>query len=129
MMTENEKIRKKLAEDVNTLLGELALAKPGSKEYQDISNEVTKLLDRVVEFEKVDINRWNQEAEHQLKMKQSEDDRNDKLIKNGLTAISTIGGFGLVVWGALKSWKFEEMGTITSSAGRKFMNMLLSLKR
>ena len=57
-----------------------------------------------------------------------EDDKKDRLVKNCLTGASILSGIGVTVWGALKSWKFEETGTVTSTAGRKFINNLFSKK-
>lgn len=111
----------------------------GSDEYKVAVEGVTKLLDRAIEMDKVQleceeksetrkIDEKNRKAEEQMKLKQLKEEHIDRYIKNGLTAVSVIGGLGVTVWGALKSWKFEETGTITTTAGRKFVGNLFFKK-
>ena len=56
------------------------------------------------------------------------DDKTDKIIRNGLTAAGLVVTAGLTVWGTLKTFKFEETGTITSSIGRGFIQRLTPRK-
>lgn len=102
--------------------------KVGSEEHKNAVDELTKLMDRAIEIERIESDNKekaeSRKIDQDLRLKQMEEDRKDRWVKNGLTGISVIGGFALTIWGAMKSWKFEETGTITSTAGRKFINNL-----
>ena len=68
------------------------------------------------------------EFENDLKLKQMKDDKIDRWVKNGLTALGIAVPTVVTVWGTLKSFKFEEEGTITTIMGRGFINKLLPKK-
>lgn len=104
----------------------------GSDTHKNAVNELSMLVDREIELIKVEKEFDDKEAirknETELRLKQMDDDRKDRLIRNCLTGVSIVSGIGVTVWGALKSWKFEETGTITSTAGRKFIGNLFNRK-
>lgn len=92
--------------------------------YKDAVDGITKLTDRLIEIEKVQ----NEVSDKEIKLKEMEDERKDRLIKNCLTGASIVTGIGLTVWGTIKSLKFEEEGTVTTIVGRGFINKLLPKK-
>ena len=100
----------------------------GSEEYKSTVEQLTKMSDRVIDIEKLDLEEENQKTDADLRLKQIKQEQVDKYIKHGLTAVSVLGGLILTVWGAKASWRFEETGTITSTAGRKFVNNLFFKK-
>lgn len=104
----------------------------GTEQGKTVVDGITKLLDRKLEMEKLEIERHDKEENRridaELKMKQMKDERTDRIVKNCITGVSVVGGLALTVWGAIMSWKFEENGTITSTAGRKFMGNLFFKK-
>lgn len=104
----------------------------GAEEYDKTVNNVTKLMDRFIEIDKLNIEHEEkidiQKTDTELKLKQMKDERIDRWVRNGITFISVGGGLILTYWGSKKSWKFEETGTITSTAGREFMKKLFHLK-
>ena len=104
----------------------------GTDQHKASVDEIVKLMDRAIELEKVENEaedkKKTRENDKALRLKQMEDENKDRLVRNCLTGASILGGIGVTVWGALKSWKFEETGTITSTAGRKFINNLFSKK-
>ena len=89
-------------------------------------DSVSKLLDRAIEYEKLNIDRRNQaetrEFEQNLKLKQMEEDRKDRIVRNSIAAGGVVLPLAVTIWGALKSWQFEKEGVVTSSMGRMFMN-------
>lgn len=121
-------LREEIQDEI-TGLGKLEL---GSEEYKTTVDGVTKLLDKANELKKIDADARdraeNREIEIQFKTEQMQDDKKDRIVKNILTAISIGGGFILTVWGANKSWKFEETGTVTNGPGREFMKKLFRMK-
>lgn len=116
-------------QDEITGLGKLEL---GSEEYKTTVDGVTKLLDKANELKKIDADARDRaesrEIEIQFKTEQMQEDKKDRIVKNILTAISIGGGFILTIWGANKSWKFEETGTVTNGPGKEFMKKLFRMK-
>ena len=92
--------------------------------YKTMVDGITKLADRVIEIERVE----NDRSEKEIKLRELEDEKKDRLIKNCLTGASIVTGLGLTIWGTLKSLKFEETGTVTTIVGRGFINKLLPKK-
>ena len=106
--------------------------KSGTEEHKVGVDSLTKLLDRAIEMDKLEADvqekAENREVDISLKEKQLQEDKKDRIVKNCLTAVSLIASVGLTIWGSCKSWKFEETGTITSTAGREFMKKLFHMK-
>lgn len=104
----------------------------GSKEYAETVNGLTKLIEKAIEIEKLNLENdrqnENREFENNFKIRQLEEDKKDRLIKNGIAVGGIVLPLGVTIWGALKSWKFEETGTVTTMMGRGFINKLLPKK-
>ena len=107
----------------------------GSEEYKAASEVITKLIDREIELKKLDS--ANDDKRHQrlieikdreLDRKKYESDEKDRWIKNGLTAAGLIIPTIVTIWGTIKSFEFEEKGSITTIMGRGFINKLLPKK-
>ena len=129
------KVKELLTEEIERQLGSLDEIPLCSEENTTAIDSVTKLLDRLNEMEKTELesldkikSREIEKLEHELKMKQAEEERRDHVVKNTLTAVSVIGGFAVTIWGTLKSIEFEKEGTITTIMGRGFINKLLPKK-
>jgi hypothetical protein len=125
-------IRTLLTDEIKEELKELSDMEVGSDEYQKTVDGVAKLFDRAIEFEKLDVEREekakDREIDYDFKLKQIDEERKDRWVKNGLTAFSIVTGLGLTVWGTLATFKFEESGTVTTIVGRGFINKLLPKK-
>ena len=126
-------VKNLLREEITDEIGHLSKMEVGSEEYEKTVNGLTKLVDRLNEMEKVEMEKTNSNIENEckieeqdLKRQQLEDEKKDRLIRNGLTGVSVIGGLAVTVWGTLKTFKFEETGTITSQAGRQFINKAIN---
>lgn len=119
-----------LRDEIQDEFQELKKLEVGTDQYRTAVDGVTKLIDKSIEYEKFeeDIRQKekNRDIEFELKSKELEIDRKDKKVKNGLTFLSIGGTIGLTIWGSLKAWKFEENGTVTSTAGRKFIDNLVT---
>lgn len=121
-----------IVEEIQDEIKELNKMEVGSDTYKTTVDGVTKLADRFIEIEKLEIDREfkasNQSIDENLKSAEMENEKKDRLIKNCLTGLSIITGVGLTVWGTVKSLKFEEEGTVTTIVGRGFINKLLPKK-
>ena len=121
-----------LHDEIQDELNGLSKIELGSEAYKVTVDGVTKLLDRAIEMNKADAEASeradNREIEIELKREQMVDDKKDRFVKNFLTALSIGGGFALTIWGANKSWKFEETGVVTNGPGKEFMKKLFRMK-
>ena len=106
-------------------------------EYGEAVTNVTKLMDKLVELKKLDIEQSKLEQMKEIEkskleqMKEIETEKidsenKDRLVKNVITVVTTGAGFVLMIWGTKKTFQFEETGSITSTAGRKYLDALLS---
>ena len=104
----------------------------GTDEYKVTVDGVTKLMDKSIEMRKLANEKEQKEAdrfhEQVLKQQQLADERKDRLVKNVITVVTFASGIVVTIWGTLKSLKFEETGTVTSTAGRKFIGSLFQKK-
>ena len=125
-------IEELLDEEIQQEFSTLKKMGMGTEEYKTSVDGLTKLLDRAIEMKKIDIEEDDRietrEFENDLKLKQMKDDKIDRWIKNGLTALGIAVPTAVTIWGTLKSFKFEEEGTITTIMGRGFINKLLPKK-
>ena len=126
-------IQRLLREEIESEFKELSKITPGGDEYKVAVDGITKLMDRAIEMEKNEIDRQDRidarDSENEFKMKQMEDEKKDRFVKNLLTGVGTIGGLVVTISGAKKAWKFEETGTVASPVGRSFINKLISFRK
>jgi hypothetical protein len=104
----------------------------GTTEYESAVDSIVKLLDRSIDMERLEVETEEKERERiierDLKQQQMIEDRKDRWIKNGIAIGGVILPTIVTVWGTLKSFKFEETGTVTTIMGRGFINKLLPKK-
>ena len=117
-------IDKRLEEEIVEELDTLKETSVGSDEYKVTVDGVAKLIDRAIEIKKLE----NEGFERDLKLKQMDEDRKDRLVKNGLAVAGIVIPSALTIWGTLKSFEFEKEGTVTTIMGRGFINKLIPKK-
>lgn len=121
-----------LRNEVKTELEALSNLDVGSDQYKATVDSVTKLTDRIVELEKLEIEKQEKveirKQDYNLKLKQMEEDKKDRQIKNYLNAAGIILPIGLTVWGTFKTFEFEKEGTVTTMMGRGFIGKLFPKK-
>lgn len=121
-----------LREEIKEEFDELRGIKTGTEEYKITVDGLGKLMDRAIELDKLETDiqekAENREADNELKLKQMEEDKKDRLIKNCLTAAGIVIPSLITIWGTVKSLKFEQEGTVTTIMGRGFINKLLPKK-
>lgn len=110
-----------LHEEIVDKLGELKGVRSGTDEYKTGMNNVTQLVDRAIEMEKIHTDR-------ELRLKQMEDEQKDRLVKNYIAVAGIVIPSAITIWGTLKSFEFEKEGTITTMMGRGFINKLFPKK-
>ena len=118
--------------EIEEKLNKISEMEPGTDEYKLAVDSVTKLLDRTIEMNKINVDRKERKEvrEEEAKSKlESEKVENKKYLVDKILAVLSIGIPALLtVWGTKKSFKFEETGTITTIMGRGFINKLLPKK-
>lgn len=131
--------------------------KVGTDEYKTTVDGLVKLTDRAIEIEKLNVQAEEKEKarqeeqarvefeqnlkqeqfeqtkaqaedEAELKLKQMEEDRKDRFIKNCISVAGIVLPVVVTIWGTKKSFEFEKEGTITTIMGRGFINKLLPKK-
>lgn len=104
----------------------------GSEESKVAVDELTKLIDRAIEIEKIEVDSKekakNRELDRELKLKELEVDKKDRKMKNCLTGVSVVGGLVGAFAMGLISMKFERTDTLTTEAGRSSVRQLLKFK-
>lgn len=127
---DNEKwedlVNEEIVDEINHLKG----MDVGTEEYKVTVDSLVKLMDRSIEKDKLYAElkkeEETQEFEKNLKLKQAKEETIDKWVRNGLTGLGVISSIILTIWGTNKTLRFEETGTITTTAGRKFTGKLFS---
>lgn len=136
-------IETKLYEEILSELEKLKGHEAGSTEHKAILDEVTKLMDRAIEIEKINasatektaareadekLKNMELELEREMKQKQLDEDRKDRLARNWIAGIglgvTTVSG----VWMTLKGLKFEETGSICSPLVRGWLTKWIPRK-
>lgn len=121
-----------LYDAIETDFETLANAKVGSDERRATVDELTKLMDRMIEMEKVNNDCKDKteirENDQAVKVQQLEDDRKDRIVKNVMGAAGIVLPLLVTIWGTKVSLKFEETGSFTTIMGRGFIQKLLPRK-
>ena len=121
-----------LHDEIETEFTKLSELKPGTDEHKVAVDELTKLMDRAIELEKIDRECEDKatarDSEERMKKQQLEDEKKDRVVKNVLCAAGIVLPLIVTIWGTKVSLKFEEEGTITTQMGRGFIQRLFPKK-
>ena len=121
-----------LHEEIQSEFEELKKIEVGSDKYKTAVDGLTKLMDRAIEIDKLNAGseerRDARDIDAELKQEQLEADVKDRKVRNAISIAGIIIPTAVTIWGTLKSFKFEESGTVTTIMGRGFINKLLPKK-
>jgi len=121
-------LKTQLHDEIQSELSDISELEVGSDQHRTAVDSVTRLWDRMNESEKLEIEKKeraeNREIDLDLKLRQMEEERKKRIIQNFIDVGGIVTTLGLTVWGTLKTLKFEETGTVTTTAGRNFINKL-----
>ena len=125
-------IETSLHEEILNGFDDLNRMERGTETHKATVDELTKLLDRAIEIEKLEMEAKEREKareiEASLKRAQMEEDRKDRRFKNGIAVGGIVLPLAVTIWGTFKTLKFEEEGTVTTIMGRGFINKLIPKK-
>ncbi len=93
----------------------------GTEEYKVTVDGLAKLMEKRAEIQKL-------EAERAEKAQQAEVEKNTRIVGYIMTGAGILLPVAVTIWGTLTTLKYEETGTITTTAGRNFFNRLFAKK-
>ena len=121
-----------LLEEIEQEFNGLKDVEMGTEKYKASVDGLAKLVDRSIELRKIDADRNDKESEldirsKDLELREQRDkyDKIDQLIRNGISIAGIVIPTVVTIWGTLKTFQFEEEGSITTNIGRGFINKLL----
>lgn len=121
-----------LRQEIVSEVSELKNIELGTEAYKTTVDGVTKLMDRAIEIEKLNVETDQKyeslENERSIKRQEIEEDKKDRKLKNYISIAGLVLPLAITVWGTVKTLKFEENGTVTTIVGRGFVNKLLPKK-
>ena len=125
-------IKSLLRDEIQREFEKLNEMEVGSDQHKAGVDAAVKLVDRAIEMEKIDIDLNEKtkvrEDDISLKVRSMDEERKDRLIKNGIAVASIVVPTIVTIWGTIKSIEFEKEGTFTTIMGRGFINKLLPKK-
>lgn len=139
----DESIKQLLEDEIKSELEVFGDLELGSEEYKMAVDGLTKLFDRAIELEKIEVNSndksKDRDAERDWKIEQRIIDRDleeerlrnektDRFANYLLAAAGIIIPSIITIWGTHKTLRFEQEGTVTTIMGRGFINKLLPKK-
>ena len=119
-------IEQLLQDEIKDELQGLSTLELGSDKYKVTTDGIVKLMDKINRDQ--DERQANRNEDLELKYRQIEAEIRDRKVKNVITVVISGVGTVVTIWGTLKTLKFEEVGTVTTMAGRNFINNLFKRK-
>lgn len=117
-----ERIKEALWEDYEETKKLLEDLEPGTDEYKMVSAEVDNIRKELIDVGKTDI-------ESDIKKTQIEEDTKRDKTKNCITIGTFTVTTGLSLYALLRTFKFDETDTVTSTLGRNILNSFLPKKK
>ena len=117
-----------LEEELEAQLEKLQRLEVGSKEYEVTTECISKLMQRLNDAEKLELDAQEKEASRiqdaELRTAEIKEQKKGRITQALTTVAGIVIPVGLTIWGTLTTLKFEEEGTITSSSGKEFTKKL-----
>jgi hypothetical protein len=118
----------RLYDEIETLNDKLLTLTPGTDEYDKVFKEYTALLDRAIELHRIEADTEDKAAAREsaqaLELQKARGEKGNRIVQAVINVAGIVLPVILTVWGTNKSLKFEEEGTVTTTAGRNFMSRL-----
>lgn len=119
-----------LHDEIESELKNLGTMDCGSEDYKVAVDGLTKLLDRAIEMEKLDISQEEADAnrfnEFEMKTLQLEEEKKTRRSNIGINLLSVAAGVGTAIIGTLVTLKFEETGSVSTIAGKEWTRKLFN---
>ena len=125
-------LKELIQKEVESELKVLSTTDVGSDKYKATVDHIVKLTDKVIDMEKLEIE--NEKASEQLnansdlKWQEIEANSKDRKTQNRIAIAGLIVDSALIVWGTLKTFKFDNTSTVTSTLGRDILRRFVPRK-
>lgn len=125
-------VERLLKEELESEISELGNLTLGSDEYKATVDGVSKLMDKLNDSNKIELDAHERaaarESEAAIKMEQIENDKKNRRSQVFTTIAGIVIPVAVTIWGTLTTLKFEETGTVTTTAGKKLTGRLFDKK-
>lgn len=121
-------IKELMTEVIKIELEELRDDELDLDEHRVTVDGICKLSNQILEIEKAEAQSKAESENIRLKEEDAKQSNRNQLRKDIITLSTAVGTGALIIWGTIKSLKFEEEGTVTTIIGRGFINKLLPKK-
>lgn len=125
-------LKELIQKEVESELKVLSTTDVGSDKYKATVDHIVKLTDKVIDMEKLEIE--SEKASEQLnansdlKWQEIEANSKDRKTQNRIAIAGLIVNSALIVWGTLKTFKFDNTSTVTSTLGRDILRRFIPRK-
>lgn len=121
-----------LHNEIENEFNELSKLEVGTEKYNSAVDGIAKLVDRAITIDKLnaemDTKHDDREIDVEFRTRQMDEEKKDRRVRNGIAVAGIVIPTAVTIWGTLKTLKFEEVGTVTTNAGREFMKRIFSRK-
>ena len=131
----SEIIKEQLDKEISSELDVLDGLEVESETYKITVDCVSKLIDKLNDMEKIDLEKRKQELNEQIEQNKNckekelnEYNKKDRLISHAISIGSIVIPIFVTIWGTYKTFEFEKTGTVTTIMGRGFINKLIPKK-
>lgn len=120
-------------EEITRRCEELREMQVGSDEYKAAVDCLTKLADRAIEMEKVQMDANEKTADRMMRngneFDKRQDEKKDRIVQYCLRGVEVAIPVALTVWGTITTLKYDKEGVLpTTLMGRGFINKLIPKK-
>lgn len=125
-------LKELIQKEVESELKVLSTTDVGSDKYKATVDHIVKLTDKVIDMEKLELE--SEKASEQLnansdlKWQEIEANSKDRKTQNRIAIAGLIVNSALIVWGTLKTFKFDNTSTVTSTLGRDILRRFVPRK-
>lgn len=121
-----------LHNEIENEFNELSKLEVGTEKYNSAVDGIAKLVDRAITIDKLnaemDTKHDDREIDVEFRTRQMDEEKKDRRVRNGIAVAGIVIPTAVTIWGTLKTLKFEEVGTVTTNAGREFIKRIFSRK-
>ena len=114
--------------EISTELEVLESMETNSEDYKIMVEGLTKLIDRSMELEKIEISKAQEAEKMKFEAEQAKTNKIFQWIGYGISAAGIVIPVAVTIWGTKVTLNFEKEGTVTTMMGRGFINKLLPKK-
>lgn len=120
-------------EEIKRQFDELSELEVGSDDYKAVEECLTKLADRAIEMEKVQMDANEKVADRMMRngneFDKRQDEKTDRVVQYCLRGAEIAIPVALTIWGTVTTLKYDKEGVLpTTLMGRGFINKLIPKK-